>query len=255
MAATARGPATCSNAPEVSIVIPVHDEEPILRDAVRELGERLSDCDWRAEIWLAENGSADATAELARSLGESDPRVHAFSIGRADYGRALREGIGRARGAIVICEEIDLCDVGFHRRAVELLRREPVDLVIGSKLVAGAEDHRPLGRHLASLAYNATLRALLGFRGTDTHGLKAFRRERVAPIAARCVVDGDVFASELVLRAWREGLSVREIPVRLVEKRPPSVGVWRRVPRVLVHLGRLWWALGARSGAGSPAPR
>jgi hypothetical protein len=143
----------------------------------------------------------------------------------------------------VICEEIDLCDVGFHQAAVRLLEEQPIDMVIGSKLLAGAADERPWMRHAASQLYNGLLRVGLGFRGTDTHGLKAFRKSTVGPIAARCVVDRDVFASELVIRAYREGREVREIPVRLCEKRPPTVNLWRRVPHVLRSLGKLAWAI------------
>ena len=66
------------------------------------------------------------------------------------------------------------------------------------------------------------LRATTGFRGTDTHGLKAFRRDRLRPWRSACVVDRDLFASELVIRAQRMGRDVREIPIALREKRPPS---------------------------------
>ena len=60
---------------------------------------------------------------------------------------------------------------------------------------------------------------MLGFEGTDTHGLKAFLREPLLPISQACVVEKDVFASEFVIRAYRAGLRVREIPVRVLEKR------------------------------------
>jgi glycosyltransferase involved in cell wall biosynthesis len=229
--------------PDVSIVIPIHNEEPILTAALLELRDRLEPCAWSREILLAENGSRDRTAELARALAARFPEVETFSIGEPNYGRALRVGIERARGALVICEEIDLCDVGFHQAAVRLLEEQPIDMVIGSKLLAGAADERPWMRHAASQLYNGLLRVGLGFRGTDTHGLKAFRKSTVGPIAARCVVDRDVFASELVIRAYREGREVREIPVRLCEKRPPTVNLWRRVPHVLRSLGKLAWAI------------
>ena len=87
------------------------------------------------------------------------------------------------------------------------------------------------------------LRWTLGFQGTDTHGLKAFRRETTAPIAGACLVDRDLFASELVIRAQRAGLEVREIPVLVLEKRPPSVGLARRVPNVLKNLAKLFVAI------------
>jgi len=229
--------------PDVTIAIPIHNEEPILSAALLDLRDRLEPCPWSREILLCENGSRDGTAEVARQLSARFPEVSTFSIGEPNYGRALRMGIERAAGSIVVCDEIDLCDVEFHRAAVQLLQQEPIDMVIGSKLLAGAADERPWLRHAASQLYNGLLRVTLGFRGTDTHGLKAFRKSSVGPIAARCVVDKDVFSSELVIRAYREGCTVREIPVRLREKRPPSINLLRRVPNVVRSLGKLAWAI------------
>jgi hypothetical protein len=52
-----------------------------------------------------------------------------------------------------------------------------------------------------------------------------------------------VYASELVIRSYRAGLSIEEIPLRIVEKRPPSINLFKRVPNVLKNLGRLTWAI------------
>jgi len=235
-----------SGAPDISIVIPVYNEEAILHAAVVDLRERLSPLGWRYEVVLAENGSRDATARVGAELSAKYPEVRCFSIGEPNYGAALRAGIERARGRIVLCDEIDLCDTDFHQRAVEILDLGGADMVIGSKLIAGAQDERPWARHAASQLYNGMLRTTLGFRGTDTHGLKAFVRERVLPIVRACIVDRDVFASELVIRAYRAGLEVREIPVRVLEKRRPSINLTRRVPNVLRNLARLTWAIRVR---------
>ena len=86
------------------------------------------------------------------------------------------QGIFRARGEFVVCEEVDIIDVDFHLCALELLRTRKADMVIGSKAMRGARDHRPLLRRVATRVYNRMLRITLGFRGTDTHGIKAFRR-------------------------------------------------------------------------------
>jgi hypothetical protein len=61
----------------------------------------------------------------------------------------------------------------------------------------------------------------------------------VAPIAERCIVDKDLFASELVIRAEREGVNIVEIPVRVKEMREPSIHLFRRVPNVLKNLAKL----------------
>ena len=229
--------------PEISIVIPVYNEEGILHAAIVDLRERLAPYAWSYEIVLAENGSRDRTREIAVELEEKYPEVRHISAGEPNYGKALRMGILAAKGELVLADEIDLCDTDFHRRAVELLRQRKADLVIGSKLIGGAQDERPLFRHVASQFYTGILRLTLGFRGTDTHGLKGFRRDLLAPIAAACVVEKDVFASEFVIRAYRKHLNVVEIPTRVLEKRPPSINLMKRVPNVLKSLVKLTWAV------------
>ncbi|HEX2732784.1 MAG TPA: glycosyltransferase [Polyangiaceae bacterium] len=229
--------------PKIAIVIPIYNEEGILHSAVVDLRERLKPLNWSYEIILAENGSKDRTVAIAQELSEKYPEVRWTSAGAPDYGKALREGILLTRAEFVLCDEIDLCDTDFHQRAVRMLESRQADLVIGSKLISGAEDARPMLRHAASLAYTSLLRVLLGFRGTDTHGLKAFRRERLIPIVNACLVNKDVFASELVIRAYRDDIKIEEIPVRVIEKRPPSINLFRRVPNVLKSVARLTWAI------------
>jgi len=233
--------------PEVSFVIPIYNEEAILHAAVVDLRERLAPHGWRYEIILAENGSRDRTPDIARELCARYPEVRLEQSRTPNYGQALRQGIVRARGELVICEEIDLCDVEFHLQAVKLLRNREADFVVGSKLIGGARDARPWLRHGASLLYTGVLRLLFDFRGTDTHGLKAFRRALVLPLVEACQVERDVFASELVLRAYRAPVRVTEIPVRILEKRPPSVDLWRRLPGVAKDLWHLTRAIRLRS--------
>ena len=113
--------------PDVSIVIPVYNEEGILREAIQELVDgldRIRDAleqpELTFEVIIAENGSRDHTVELAEHLAAesaagtltTDRRaiVRTFSLGEPNYGKALRRGILEARGTWVICEEIDLCD-------------------------------------------------------------------------------------------------------------------------------------------------
>ena len=226
--------------PEISIVIPIYNEEAILFAAVAELHERLRDLGVPYEILLCENGSRDRTVAIAEDLERRFPEVRHLSIGEPNYGRALRMGMLEAKGRFVMCDEIDLGDVDYHGRALEILRKGAADLVVGSKAMGGAQDERPWLRHLATVVLNLLLRILLGFRGTDTHGLKSFRREALLPTARRCLVEKDLFASEFVIRAQREGIRVVEIPVRVIEKRRPSVNLLRRVPNVLKNLVRLF---------------
>ncbi|MEO8552302.1 MAG: glycosyltransferase family 2 protein [Kofleriaceae bacterium] len=235
--------------PDVSIVIPVYNEEGILREAVTALLAGLDTVrgalhapDLTFEIVIAENGSSDRTVELAEHLAAERSDVTMFSLGEPNYGKALRRGILQARGTWVICEEIDLCDLDFHRRALEHLRHGDADMVVGSKAMKGSADQRPMMRRVATRVLNGMLRLAVDFRGTDTHGLKAFHRETITPIVEQCVIDRDLFASELVIRAGQQ-VRVLEIPITLAEKRAPAINLAKRVPNVLKGMVKLTFAV------------
>ena len=228
-----------SEAPHVSIIIPVYNEEGILRGSVLELKEKLARFGWSYELLLCENGSRDRTMEIGKELEAEHAQVRMLSVGSPNYGLAMKFGISEARGRYVICDEIDLLDTEFYARAMALLERSDTDLVVGSKAMVGSNDQRPLFRRAATRVYNGLLRAVCRYPGTDTHGLKAFRREALLETARRCRLDRDVFASEFVIRAHREGKKVVEIPFAVREKRPPSIRLVTRVPHVLSSVAKL----------------
>ncbi len=225
--------------PDVSIVIPVYNEEGILRGSVLELREKLRPFGFSYELLLCENGSRDRTVEIGKELEAEYPMVRLLSVGEPNYGLAMRTGILEARGRIVICDEIDLCDTEFYARALALLERTDTDFVVGSKAMVGSNDQRPFIRRMGTQVYNGLLRAVCQYRGTDTHGLKAFKREVMLETARRCMLDRDVFASEFVIRAHREKKKVVEIPFAVHEKRPPSIRLFKRVPHVLKSVAKL----------------
>jgi len=225
--------------PLVSVVIPVYNEEQILVQAVDALVTKLAELGHDFEIIIAENGSKDRTVELAHGLEVKYPNVRLLRSPLPDYGYALRLGILEARGKYVICDEIDLGIIEFYRDALKNLMADRADMVVGSKVLAESKDDRPAMRRVATRVINGMLRIGVGFRGTDTHGLKSFNRERILPVVHKCQLGKDLFASELVIRAERGGFRVMEIPLHLHEIRPPSIHLMRRVPRVLKDMGYL----------------
>jgi glycosyltransferase involved in cell wall biosynthesis len=232
--------------PHLSVIIPVYNEAAILPTAAAELCEGLDARGYDYEVIFAENGSKDSTPHLLEEMTRQNARLRWFHSEHPNYGTALKQGILRARGELVVCDEIDLCDVGFYAQALPWLESKKADMVVGSKAAKGATDHRPFVRRLATRVHNKLLWVTLGFKGTDTHGLKAFRREALLPIIDKCVVDMDVFASEFVVRAWRDGLTVVELPIQLHEKRKPSIHLFRRVPNVLKNVGKLVYVIRIR---------
>lgn len=232
-------------APTASIVIPVYNEEALLQTAINDLMVNVAEIlpDLTFEVIITENGSTDATLEHAYELEQRYENVRVLHSPEPNYGRALRRGMLEAKGTFVLCDEIDICDVDFHKRALTILQADQADMVIGSKAHKDAQDQRPMMRRAGTFVINSMLRALLEFKGTDTHGLKAFNRQRLLPVINRCIVDKDLFASEFVIRSERDSYRVLEVPIVIQEKRPPSINLYRRVPHVLKNLAKLTWAI------------
>src|SRR6266540_1334907 len=98
-----RPPATEPDPGSVSIVIPVHNEEDILRRTVEHIIAGLQVLGIGSfEIVLSENGSADATRRIADELARESPQVRVIALDRPDYGAALKAGFLAARGRFIV---------------------------------------------------------------------------------------------------------------------------------------------------------
>ena len=224
---------------EISVVLPAYNEEGMLRATVQELLQGLRERGRRFEVLIEENGSTDATRRLATELAAADDEVAAADDDKPDYGHALRRGFLRAGGASVVNFDVDYYDLDFLDAAVGMIERDEAAIVVGTKRGEGAQDERPLPRRIVTATFATLLRFGFGLRASDTHGMKAFDREAVRPLAERCQLGADLFDTELALRAERAGLVVAELPVRVEERRPARSSIVGRGARTIVGLVRL----------------
>lgn len=220
-----------------SIVIPIHNEGEFVATAVGELYRQIGDLDRVAEIILVENGSVDSTRDVAGRLTTTIPEVRVLSLPRADYGAALREGFVAAKGDWVVAFDIDYFSREFIRQVEELA--DDADIVLASKRDPGAQDDRTFLRRLGTSVFNLLLRVLFRSNVTDTHGMKAMRKEVIDRFAPETVSNEDLFDTELVLRAERGGYRIKEVPAVVKELRPARSSFIKRVPRTLAGLLRL----------------
>lgn len=233
--------------PVISVVMPAHNEEGYLEPAVRTVVEGLTSRGNDFEVIIAQNGSADDTSGEAARLASAYLQVRPVDLPDADYGLALREGFLRARGDVVVNFDVDLVDLEFLDRALAVLARTDAAVVVGSKRNPDSEDHRGPARRAVTATFSLVLRHGFGLRISDTHGLKALRRPALESLVAQCRFGQDIFDTELIIRAERAGLVVEEIPVEVIDTRPPRTPIARRIPRTLAGLARLWLVL-RRSG-------
>lgn len=225
------------------MVLPAHNEETILATTVGDVVAGLRARGGPFEVVIVENGSRDRTLAVAHDLAATNPELVVLSNPAADYGRALRRGLQAARGAVVVNFDVDYYDLDFFDAAVRMILAGEAGIVVGTKRGIGAQDDRPWPRRVVTGGFSWILRAGFGLRASDTHGMKALDRRRLTPLAERCQLGADLFDTELVLRAEREGIVVAELPVQVVELRPARSPIARRILRTVGGLRRLHQAL------------
>ena len=218
-----------------SVVVPIYNEAGIVEDCLSRMVADFRTIGAPFEVVACENGSTDGTAHLVDEAQRRHPELRVDHLATADYGLALKHGMATAKREIVVIVNVDFWDLAFVRQA--MARLDVFDLVIGSKVMDGATDRRPVMRRLITRSFNAFLRLAFGFRGTDTHGVKVYRRAALEGVVDRCVTDQWIFDTEFVLRAQRAGKRVLELPVSVSEIRAPGYySLLKRTPRTLRNL-------------------
>ncbi|MHB1798582.1 MAG: glycosyltransferase family 2 protein [Vulcanimicrobiaceae bacterium] len=218
-----------------SIVIPLYNEASILSDLVPRLIEEFSEFPFLTEFLLCENGSQDMTREIASRFAEEHANVRMLTIDSPSYGAAIRAGIEAAQADLVVIFNADLWCKHFFFEAV-LLLQAGYDMVIGSKCLISSNDQRPAVRRWITWSFNVFLKFVFGFRGTDTHGMKALRRSKCLPVMRRCYTSKEVFDTELVLKAQRANLRMCEVPTEVHDTRPARLSILRRIPSTIRDL-------------------
>jgi dolichol-phosphate mannosyltransferase len=191
--------------PEISVVIPAHDEADnlaILLPMLREELARLGAC-WETIIVCRQPDAA--TQDVA---DRNDARL--VRQDRPGYGGALVAGFAEARGNWILTMDADLS----HRPTfvAELWNaRDEADFIIASRYVSGGAADMPRDRYLMSRALNETFRAGLSLPLRDlSSGFRLFRRRIVEgmPIAST----NFAAVQEIVVRAAADGWVVTEVP-------------------------------------------
>ncbi|MGA9995316.1 MAG: glycosyltransferase family 2 protein [Pyrinomonadaceae bacterium] len=204
-----------SDAPELSIFLPVLNEEPNLRPLHAKLDESLRLLGRTAEIIYVDDGSTDGSLEVLRELAEGDNRVRVIAL-RRNYGQtaAMAAGIDAARGQVLIPMDADL-------------QNDPADIVRllekldeGYDVVSGWRKDRKdkaITRKIPSMMAN---RLISWIGGVPLHdygcSLKAYRRESLEDVR----LYGEMHRFIPIYASWA-GARVTEIPV---EHHPRTMG-------------------------------
>lgn len=204
----------------VSIVIPAKNEARRLPRTLDHVVSYVREKNWNAEIFVVNDGSTDGTSDVIRQFAKTHPSVVQIDKPvNAGKGSAIRDGILRATGDVVLFTDAD--DSTPIEEAEKLIHgiAEGADIVIGSRWVDRKlqTTPQPWYRRLNGRIYNLTLRTLLGLDLTDTqNGFKAFTRKAAKSTFAIQKIPGWGFDAESLFLASKLGLKVLEMPVEYV---------------------------------------
>jgi glycosyltransferase involved in cell wall biosynthesis len=219
----------------VSVVIPCLNEAENIERCVQWAHTTLAEHGIAGEVVVADNDSEDGSAELAAKAG-----ARVVHERRRGYGNAYMAGFTAARGRHVVMADADLTyDFGDIPRFLEQLE-DGADLVMGDRMDGIQPGAMPwLHRYIGNPVLSGTLNFFFRTGVRDAHcGMRAFRRSKLADLDLRTT--GMEFASEMVIRAAKAKLDIRQLTIdyhpRGGESKLSSFrDGWRHLRFLLVH--------------------
>lgn len=206
-----------SDGVDVSVVIPAYNEELRLAPTLEKVRAYLDARPESAEIIVVDDGSSDATSEVARQALAGFPHFQVLrNEPNAGKGASVRRGMLAASGEIVLFSDSDM---SVDINAWDELRAAHAaghPIAIGSRATRGSHVsvRQPLHRELAGRAFNLFIRTFVMGGIHDTQcGFKSFVREAVKPVFSRQTIDRWGFDVEILMISRRLGYSIAEVPV------------------------------------------
>lgn len=203
----------------LSLIIPVHNEEGIIKDnSVRLVNFlRKSKLIGEFEILLCDNGSSDSTYKIAKELSKRYKEIRALHDDRRGLGIGILLGINNARYEYLKKQDIDL---PFGLEIIEecIRDRGDADAIIDSKGHKDSVIKRPFTRKIYSKILNLMLFVLYGLRIKDTQGSILFRKSQYMRFIKKLDSPTAFMQTQLVIYAKINGLTIKEIPVKYIEE-------------------------------------
>jgi glycosyltransferase involved in cell wall biosynthesis len=199
--------------PELSIVVPAYDEAARLPQTLAALTARFPDD--TTEIVVVDDGSHDATSELARAALADRAGAQVITLPEnRGKGAAVRTGVLATTGTAVLYMDADLAtDLAVLDDV--LARLADADIVVGSRAVPGSRVHDTTRLRAAmGRTFNGLVRLLTRLDVHDSQcGFKAFRGDVARLVFSLSRVDGFAFDPEVLLIAHQLGYRIVEVPV------------------------------------------
>jgi len=231
---------------ELSVVIPVFNEEKRLGRTLEEAFRYLKARKIHAEILVVDDGSKDGTIELVKKFQRRNSRSLVLRILQQSVNRgkgaAVRAGALAAKGKTILYMDADnatpLPEFDHFRTALQ----EGVEVLVGSRAVdrKKVRVHQPFHREAMGRVFNLLVQMLATPGLWDTQcGFKAFTRKAARSIFPLQTIERFGFDVELLYIARKQGFKIKEIPVHWYDSPDSRVHVLRDSTRMFLDLWRI----------------
>lgn len=193
----------------VSVVIPCLNEQENIAEVVTRARAAIDAAEISGEVLVADNASEDESARLAADAG-----AQVVHVAQRGYGAAYIGGFAAARGTYIVMGDADLTyDFGEIPNFVRELEAG-ADLVMGDRMDNIQKGAMPwLHQYVGNPLLSGFLNTLFKTGVRDAHcGMRAIRRSTLPVLDLR--TPGMEFASEMVIRAAKENLAIRQFPIQ-----------------------------------------
>jgi dolichyl-phosphate beta-glucosyltransferase len=212
----------------LSIIIPAYNEEKRLGPTLRRIFEYMNGMEWRYEVIVVDDGSADGTAEVARKSAGSAPLRVIRNETNMGKGASVRRGMLEAKGEARLFTDADLSMPIENIETFIPFWLDGAGLVLASRKLPGAKALEPqkFTRRFMSGIFNMLVRLLLlpGFRDTQC-GFKLFSAECAEAVFQKQRIDRFAFDVETLALARDMDFILKQAPV-----------VWKDIPSSKVGL-------------------
>ena len=236
--------------PLIDIVVPVLNEEKIIRRSIMTLDEYMAKhLPYRYQITIADNGSQDKTLEIAKNLAEKHRSVRVVSLVERGRGRALKQVWQNSPADILTYMDVDLStSLDDFLPMIQPLVAGEAGVAIGSRLMKDSRTSRGVKREFISRCYNNIIKWTSRTKFSDAQcGFKAIRRDVAAKFLPKIKDNEWFFDTELLIKTERAGVPIHEQPVTWIEDTDSRVKIVKTAVDDLKGLYRVNKELDKRS--------
>jgi len=203
------------NNKSITVLIPLHNKEKLIKIAVSQTVKLVKDLDY--EIIVIENESTDnSKQEIEKYINNCNDNVKLVST-KKGLGNALKAGIDLSSKKYLTCIPADFTtgtsEINFFKNASNF------DYVISSRMHSLSNSNQKIRRRIISKVFNFLKKIILNLNYPDTQFSFIIKTDIAKVLSLKCRSTRFFITTELVYYAVKNGIKIKEIPIEIHEQK------------------------------------